>query len=67
MEKVQPYDAAAAAAHHAARGPPIMAIDTMHELVFEMRDEKQATPRGTSRKANKEPKSERRRFRSKCI
>jgi tRNA (guanine10-N2)-methyltransferase len=67
MEKVRPYDAAAAAAHHAACGPPVMAIDTMHELVFEMRDEKQETPRGTSRKANKLLKSERRRFRSKCV
>lgn len=34
MEKVAPYDAASAEAHYAALGPPIMAIDQMHDEVY---------------------------------
>ncbi|KAG2435965.1 hypothetical protein HYH02_011679 [Chlamydomonas schloesseri] len=39
MEKVCPYDAAAAAAYHAARPDPTMAIDRLHDIVYEQWDE----------------------------
>ena len=67
MEKVRRYDAAAAAAHHAASGPPLMAIDTMHETVFEVREGDETTPRAGSRKANRQWKPEKRRYRSKVV
>ncbi len=41
MEKVRPYDAAAAAAYHEAAGPPVTAIDQIHDLVYEkIKDER---------------------------
>jgi len=67
MQKVRPYDAAAAAAHHAASGPPLMAIDAMHDTVFEVREGDEATPRAVSRKANRQWKPEKRRYRSKVV
>ena len=33
MQKVGPYNAAATAAYYEAAGPPLMAIDTVHETV----------------------------------
>lgn len=35
MEKVRPYDTAAAAAHHALKPDPTMAIDCIHEIVYD--------------------------------
>ncbi|KXZ47218.1 hypothetical protein GPECTOR_37g224 [Gonium pectorale] len=35
MEKIAPYDAAAAAAAHAARPDPTLAIDRLHDIVYE--------------------------------
>lgn len=42
MEKVRKYDPEVAAAHHAAKPDPTMAIDRIHEIVYEQyqRDEK---------------------------
>mmetsp|Transcript_40151 Transcript_40151/g.89077 ORF Transcript_40151/g.89077 Transcript_40151/m.89077 type:complete len:494 (+) Transcript_40151:82-1563(+) len=37
MQKVNKYDAAAAAAHHAACGDPILSIDRLHDVVYEPR------------------------------
>ncbi|KAG2424414.1 hypothetical protein HXX76_014468 [Chlamydomonas incerta] len=39
MEKVCAYDPAAAAAYHAARPDPTMAIDRLHDIVYEQLDE----------------------------
>jgi hypothetical protein len=35
LEKLHPYDAAAAAAHHEAHPDPTLAIDRVHEIVFD--------------------------------
>lgn len=51
MEKVGHYDAAAAAAYHAQKGEPVLAIDTLHEVVYEQRDAPSAKGR----------------YRSKCV
>ena len=67
MEKVRPYDPAAAEAHHAACGPPLMAIDAMHDTVFEVREGEESMPRAVSRKANRQWKPEKRRYRSKVV
>ncbi len=41
MQKVKPYDKAAAEAYHEAMGPPMMAIDQIHDLVYEkIKDER---------------------------
>jgi hypothetical protein len=41
MEKVAAYDADAADAYHATAGPPLMAIDQIHDLVYEkIKDER---------------------------
>lgn len=37
--QVHPYDTAAAAAYHAARPDPTMAIDRLHDIVYEQLDE----------------------------
>jgi len=51
MEKVSRYDAAAAAAHHAQKGEPILSIDQLHDTVYEQRP----------------PPESKIRFRSKCV
>lgn len=35
MEKVKPYNAEAAAAHHALKPDPTMAIDRIHDIVYD--------------------------------
>ncbi|KAG1669595.1 hypothetical protein FOA52_006368 [Chlamydomonas sp. UWO 241] len=40
MEKVRPYDAEAAAAHHAAVGDAVLSIDNLHDVVYEERDKR---------------------------
>ena len=65
MRKDQLYCAAEAAAYHKAAGDPLMAIDTVHDTVYEQRAEKVPRVPGESRK--KVPKSANRRFRSKVV
>jgi hypothetical protein len=38
MQKLGAYDSVAATAFHEAAGPPRMAIDNVHELVYELRE-----------------------------
>ena len=65
MQKVKPYSAAEAEAYHEACGPPEMAIDTVHDLVYEQKADKQPRPPGEARK--KVPLPAHRRYRSKVV
>lgn len=65
MQKMRPYCAAEAAAYHEAAGEPLMAIDTVHDTVYEQRAVKEPRVPGESRK--KVPNPAHRRFRSKVV
>lgn len=48
MEKIKQYDKAEAVAYHLAQGEPTMAIDRIHEIVYEPGEGKSggSTPKG---------------------
>ncbi|GFR46055.1 hypothetical protein Agub_g7525 [Astrephomene gubernaculifera] len=60
MEKVRPYDADAAAAYHASKPDPTMAIDRIHDIVYEQIQQQQAGEENGGGKP-------RRRCRGKCF
>mmetsp|Transcript_22323 Transcript_22323/g.66542 ORF Transcript_22323/g.66542 Transcript_22323/m.66542 type:complete len:97 (-) Transcript_22323:214-504(-) len=57
MQKVRPYDVAAATAHHAACGDPTLPIDRLHDVVYDKESNPLVLPPGGGK----------RRFRSKAV
>ncbi len=55
MEKVAPYDAAAAAAYYQEHGDPLLSIDRIHDVVYEVRP------------ASEQVATNGKKFRSKCV